>query len=60
MLLESGFVAAVLEGFEGPIDEVVGPVTFAELSRSGLIAKADQRAPSFDRTAGSRELGLER
>ena len=31
MLLDLGFVAAVLEGFEGTLDEVVGRVTSPEL-----------------------------
>jgi len=34
MLLESGFVAAVLEGFEGTLDEVVGRVASQELRAS--------------------------
>ena len=32
MLLDAGFVTAVLEGFEGTLDEVVGRVASAELS----------------------------
>ena len=31
MLLDAGFVAAVLEGFEGTLDEVVGRVASPEL-----------------------------
>jgi len=58
-MLDAGFVAAVLEGFEGTLDEVVARVASPELStRSGCTANPDQRAQSFDRTAGSREIGL--
>ena len=31
MLLDAGFIAAVLEGFEGTLDEVVGRVASPEL-----------------------------
>jgi len=50
-MLDAGFVPAVLEGFEGTLDEVVGRVASPELS-----ANPDQCAQSFDRTAASREL----
>ena len=55
MLFDAGFVAAVLEGFEGKLDEVVGRVASPELGRSGSTANPDQRAQIFDRTAGGRE-----
>ena len=32
MLLETGFVARVLEGFEGTLDEVIGRVASPELN----------------------------
>ena len=60
MLLDASSVAAVLEELEGTLDEVVGRVASPEGGRSGCTAKPDQCTPSFDRTAGSRELGLER
>jgi hypothetical protein len=37
MLLQGGFLAAVLEGFEGALDEVVGRVASPELS-ADLVA----------------------
>jgi hypothetical protein len=39
-MLEAGFVAAVLEGFEGTLDEVVGRVASPEL-RAVILATAD-------------------
>ena len=41
MLLDEGFVAAVLEGFEGTLGEVIGRVASSEL-RAGLAVLRPQ------------------
>jgi hypothetical protein len=59
MLLDAGFVAAVLEGFERTLDEVVGRVASPELRADLLYCKPGLTTQSFDRTAG-RELRAKR
>ena len=44
MLLDEGFVAAVLEGFEGTLDEVVGRVASPKLGADLAILQARIKA----------------
>ena len=57
-MLEAGFVAAVLEGFEGTLDEVVGRVASPELRAGLAVLQTRQSTQSFDRTARSKDLGV--
>ena len=54
MALDAGFVAAVLEGIEGTLDEVIERVDNAELKASLDVLQTGDGASGFDRAAGAR------
>ena len=75
-MLDAGFVAAILEGFEGTLDEVVGRVASPELSADLAVlqtrikalrvsieppeAKIRRSAGSAGRGAANQQMGGER